>query len=233
MRQAKSGAPEGLCIFAREQTHGRGRQERVWVSPRDAGLYFSVVLRPQFVVSSWPLITLMTALAVCDTLRDSCDLQADIKWPNDIVAGERKLCGILAETVETEAGLVCVLGIGINITSAAFPAELNDLATSISAEAGKAFDSEDLLNALLEQLRRRYDQLENIDGPASIVRDWTAASSFANGKLVRVDTGSEVFDGITQGLANDGGLRVARSDGEISIVRAGDVQSLRSVSIRP
>ena len=234
MRQAKRGAPEGLCIVAREQTRGRGRQERVWVSPRDAGLYLSVLLRPQFIVSAWPLITLMAALTVFDTLRDACDLQTDIKWPNDIVVGERKLCGILAETVETEPGLACVLGIGINLTTDAFPPQLNDRATSIAAAAaGKVIETEELLSALLERLPRRYAQLAEIDGAATIIRDWTAASSFADGKRVRVETGSEVFEGMTQGLASDGGLRVATHDGEISVVRAGDVQSLRSVPNHP
>src|SRR5436190_23382546 len=80
IRQARSGAPEGLCVIAREQTAGRGRLDRVWHSPRDSGLYFSVVLRPQFEVSVWPLITLMAALATVDALVSACELKTDIKW---------------------------------------------------------------------------------------------------------------------------------------------------------
>src|SRR2546428_4900805 len=104
MRQAKSGAPEGLCVVAREQTAGRGRLDRSWHSPRDAGLYFSIVLRPALEMNLWPLLPLMAALAVSDALMKSCGLRTDIKWPNDILANDRKLCGILAETIETLNG---------------------------------------------------------------------------------------------------------------------------------
>jgi BirA family biotin operon repressor/biotin-[acetyl-CoA-carboxylase] ligase len=227
MRQAKAGAPEGLCVVAREQTHGRGRQERAWVSPRDAGLYLTLLLRPQFDLNVWPLITLAAALAVADAVRETCELQVDIKWPNDILFDERKLCGILAETVETASGMACVLGIGVNLTAASFPAELKERATSI-ASAGKLGDREALLGALLENSQRRYETLRKIDGPAAVISDWTTASSFANDKQVRVDTGSEIFDGTTRGLEADGALRVETLDDGIRIVRAGDVQSLRA-----
>lgn len=229
MRQAKRGAAEGLCIVAREQTRGRGRHERVWISPRDAGLYFSVVLRPRLDVSGWPLITLMAALAISKALEETGALQTDIKWPNDIVINDRKLGGILAETAETDQGLACVLGIGINLTEQALPPELRDRATSLTEENGKAPDPDQLLLVLLEHLSQGYAQLAEKDGPAATIRDWTAASSFAIGKLVSVDTGAEVFAGTTCGLESDGALRVETSIG-IRIVRAGDVQSLRSVA---
>src|SRR3712207_882644 len=112
-RAAALGAPEGLCVIAREQTAGRGRRERSWISPVDAGLYFSIVLRPKMEQKLWPLLTLMSALCVHEALMNACSLRTDIKWPNDIYAGERKLCGILAETVEAEAGRAVVVGIGI------------------------------------------------------------------------------------------------------------------------
>src|SRR2546428_2374721 len=92
MRRARAGAPEGFCIVAREQTQGRGRLDRSWQSPIDAGLYFSIILRPHMELSAWPLLTLMAALAVHDTLLRACDLSTDIKWPNDICVGDRKLC---------------------------------------------------------------------------------------------------------------------------------------------
>src|SRR5262249_51897851 len=130
MRQAKAGAAEGLCIIAREQTQGRGRLDRSWHSPKDAGLYFSVVLRPFFKLFRWPVISLAAALAVHDALAKVVQLTADIKWPNDIVFGDRKLAGILAETVETSDGAAVVLGIGINLTSENFPPRLSKLATS-------------------------------------------------------------------------------------------------------
>src|SRR3954468_21140708 len=104
MRQAKAGAVEGLCIVARTQTRGRGRLDRSWQSPPDAGLYMSLLLRPKFEMNAWPLITLMAALAVRDALVTACSVSADIKWPNDLCVNGKKLCGILAETLETSSG---------------------------------------------------------------------------------------------------------------------------------
>src|SRR5919112_996561 len=125
-RQASLGAAEGLCVVAREQTAGRGRRERAWVSPKDAGLYFSVVLRPRLDAREWPLITLAAAVAARDALEEACALSADIKWPNDLLARGRKLCGILADTAEGAAGRAVVLGVGIKLNNRAFPAELRE-----------------------------------------------------------------------------------------------------------
>src|SRR4026209_2805906 len=108
-RRAVEGAAEGLCIVASEQTAGRGRLDRQWVSPKDSGLYCSIILRPRFDQTLWPLLTLMAAVVVHDTLLAGNDLKTDIKWPNDILANEKKLCGILAETVETPVGRAVIL----------------------------------------------------------------------------------------------------------------------------
>lgn len=230
IRQARLGAPEGLCIVAREQTAGRGRLDRIWQSPPDAGLYLSIVLRPRLEKNAWPLITLIASLAVSDTLRLLYGLSPDIKWPNDVCLGDRKVCGILAETFESEVGSVCVLGIGINLRKTALPPELEAVATSIESAAQIVPDAEKLLQALLRKLATRYDQLQETDGPPSVLRDWMAASSYAAGKIVRVDTGAEVFSGVTRGLEDDGALRVEIANGEIKAVRAGDVRSVRPES---
>src|SRR5918911_3809841 len=145
-RLASLGAPEGLCVVAREQTAGRGRQARAWVSPKDAGLYFSIVLRPRLAPALWPLVTLAAALAARAALAEACALTPDIKWPNDLLVGSRKLCGILAEVCETARGRACVLGIGINLTEHAFPPELKTRAASVAgATSGRAPDRETLL----------------------------------------------------------------------------------------
>ena len=228
--QAVSGASEGLCIVAREQTRGRGRQERVWSSPPGAGLYFSVVLRPRLKPGAWPLVTLVAALAVRGALAQACGLETDIKWPNDILAGGRKLCGILAETVETRAGRACILGIGINLSERAYPAQLGAHATSVEAAtaAGGPPDSELVLGALVRHLAARYAQLHAPAGEIEIVRDWSANSTYAAGKRVRVHAATETFHGTTRGLEPDGALRVETTAGEIKIVRAGDVHALRA-----
>src|SRR5688572_7198175 len=149
MRQAKGGAGEGLCIIAREQTRGRGRLDRSWHSPKDAGLYLSIVLRPRFELARWPLINLASALAVHDAIFRTGDLKVDIKWPNDICVHDLKLCGILAETVETESGLAAIVGIGLNLHDEDFPAELESFATSLRSVTGSEVNRDRLIDELL------------------------------------------------------------------------------------
>jgi BirA family biotin operon repressor/biotin-[acetyl-CoA-carboxylase] ligase len=223
------GAPEGLCIVAREQTKGRGRAGRVWVSPADAGLYFSIVLRPtRLAARSWPLITLMSALAVRDALVEAFEIETDIKWPNDLIADERKLCGILAETVETETGRAVIVGIGINLDDRAFPPELKSIATSITTLIGRGTDAERLLQSLIRAIERRYETLQAAGGEAETIREWSLHSSYAQGRHVRVALAEETFEGITRGLEPDGALRVETDQGEIRIIRAGDITNLRA-----
>jgi len=227
-RQARAGAAEGLCVVAREQTAGRGRQQRAWASPPDAGLYLSVVLRPRLDAAAWPLVTLAAALAVRDALRETCRLDADIKWPNDLLAGGRKLCGILAETVEAGgAGRACVVGIGVNLSAGAFPPSLSEQATSIEAETGVAPDRDALLASLVRSLSLRAAWLQEPGGAEETLRAWASASTYAEGKRVRVSFAAEEFRGTTRGLEPDGALRVETGTGEIKIVRAGDVTMLR------
>lgn len=228
-RQALQGAPEGLCVVAREQTKGRGRAGRTWISPANAGLYFSIVLRPLSLdARAWPLLTLMAALAVRDALLETCGLETDIKWPNDILANERKLCGILAETVEAEIGRAVIIGIGINLNDDAFPPELKNSATSISSLTGNAPGSEQLLQALIHALEQRYNILQAANGAEETIREWSQYSSYAQGRRVRVQLETEKFDGWTRGLEPDGALRVETFTGEIRIIRAGDITSLRA-----
>lgn len=226
-RQAASGAREGLCVVAREQTEGRGRRERTWLSPLDAGLYLSVLLRPRLDARVWPLITLSAAFAVSDALSETCSLATDIKWPNDILADGRKLCGILAETVETMKGRACVVGIGVNIDDRAFPPEIAAHATSIEARTGSAPDRDELLRSLVRSLSFWYDALHESDGAARIVEEWEARSSFAHDRRVRVVLADESFEGVTRGIEADGALRVETDEGALRAVRAGDVVALR------
>ncbi|MGH7784652.1 MAG: biotin--[acetyl-CoA-carboxylase] ligase, partial [Candidatus Binatia bacterium] len=146
-RQAKRGADEGLCILAREQTDGRGRHGRPWISEKDSGLYLSIVLRPKIDARFLPMITLMSGVAVYDTLAEF-GLKPDIKWVNDVLIGEKKICGILAETADTAQGLAVIVGIGINLTSANFPDEIADTATSIKHETGRKVNADEVAETL-------------------------------------------------------------------------------------
>jgi BirA family biotin operon repressor/biotin-[acetyl-CoA-carboxylase] ligase len=224
-RLASEGAAEGVSIVADEQTAGRGRLQRAWSSPKGAGLYFSILLRPAIPQNYWPLITFMAALAVGDALREAAGVQTDIKWPNDILSGERKICGILAEAIDTSAGRAVIVGIGINLTQNAFPPELANAATSVAEATGQRPDREQILAALRDALARWYSLL---DEPGRIVDAWSNRSSYAIGKLVQVSNGNDVWQGTTSGVEADGALRLRTTSGEIKLVRAGDVYSVRS-----
>ncbi len=227
-RQAMLGAPEGLCVVAREQTLGRGRRERQWISPRDAGIYFSIVLRPRLEMRAWPLLTFAAALGVTDALGEVSALDADIKWPNDVIIGDRKLSGILAEAIETPRGSACILGIGINLTDRAFPPDFREIATSIEALTGSATPAETLLESLVRAIDQRYARLQQSGGGPETIRALSARSSYAEGKRVLVQLDGESFEGVTRGLECDGALRVEICAGEIRRVRAGDITSLRA-----
>lgn len=227
-RLATLGAEEGLCVVAAEQTAGRGRLQRNWVSPKNAGLYFSILLRPTFDQQSWPLLTFVAALAVNDALRRCCQLETDIKWPNDILSHDRKLCGILAETIETSAGRAVIVGIGVNIKKNSYPVELESVATSIETETGQAFEPDDLLEPLLGAFAEHYQTLQQATGNEHIVRRVSALSSYASNKRIRVNEAEGSLVGTTRGLEHDGSLRVETDDGNVKTIRAGDVTVVRA-----
>jgi len=226
-RLAIEGAAEGLTIVAEEQTAGRGRLQRNWSSPKGAGLYFSMLLRPVIATNLWPLITFAAALAIGDALSEVADLQCDIKWPNDLLAGERKICGILSETVETPIGRAVVVGIGVNLRRDAYPGMLEQVATSVEQETGRVVDQEKLVVALQRALVRWYSVLQQHSGTERIAQTWMNRSSYAVGKAVEVVNGAERFRGVTRGIEADGALRVSTDGEEVRLVRAGDVIQLR------
>ncbi len=228
LRQAKLGADEGLCIVARQQTAGRGRHGRTWVSERDAGVYLSVVLRPQLETHDLPLITLMSGVAVHDALREF-GMQPDIKWVNDVLVNEKKIAGILAEATETPDGVAVVSGIGINLTSANFPPDLVATATSVEDSSPAAVTRDELIEVLTGRLSHFYEMLQTKNGPAEIIENWRQRSSYFSGKLVRVVLENETVTGTTDGLEKNGALRVKRGDGTVVVLQTGDIERLRAV----
>ncbi len=229
LNQARQGADEGLCVVARRQTAGRGRHGREWISDANAGLYFSIVLRPQIENKFLPLITLMTAVAVSDALGELYGLATDIKWANDVHVGGKKICGILAEMAETTRGLAVVVGIGINLKSSNLPHELRETATSIEQETDQTPDEEILLRNLTRNFDEFYLLLSEKNGAARIRDEWAGRSSYYEGKNVRVILANETISGTTRGLEENGALRVETAAREIKIVQAGDVEMLRKV----
>jgi BirA family transcriptional regulator, biotin operon repressor / biotin---[acetyl-CoA-carboxylase] ligase len=230
--QARNGAGEGLCVIAFEQTAGRGRRGRAWISERGSGLYFSVVLRPKLEMRFLPLLTLMAGVAVHDTLAEF-GVDADIKWVNDLLADEKKIGGILSETIETNAGIAVVVGIGINLRFLTVPDEIAETSTSIEAQTGRQVESDQAAEILTRYLSYFYDILSRPDGQKAIVDQWRRRSTYFSGKDVRVTLSDGSFAGVTCGLEDNGALRVRTADGSIIVVQAGDVERLRSKDAAP
>lgn len=148
--RARAGEPAGLVLVAEEQTAGRGRLDRTWVAPARAGLTFSVLLRPDLPVAQWPWLPLLSGLAVVRVLREQAGVDAVLKWPNDVLVGGRKLCGLLAEVPVPGA---VVMGIGLNVTTRRDELP-HDLASSLALEGSAVLDRDLLLRAVLRELGR-------------------------------------------------------------------------------
>jgi BirA family transcriptional regulator, biotin operon repressor / biotin---[acetyl-CoA-carboxylase] ligase len=227
VRLAAQGAPHGTAVIAEEQTAGRGRFGRSWYSEKSTGIYVSIILRPPLAPAAAPAITLMAGVATQRALSASTGLDFDIRWPNDVLAKGKKVCGILTEmTAELDRLHSVVLGIGVNVNHRDMPAELKPLATSLRIEAGKTFSRANVLVALLRELERQYHVLIE-EGSAAITRAWAAASSFAVGKRVRVVQNSGGYEATTAGLEPSGALRVRRADGKIFPLVGGEVIEIK------
>ena len=223
---ARSGAAEGLCILARQQSAGRGRHGRAWISEPDSGLYFSIILRPKIEPRFITLITLMAGVAAYDTIAEY-GVEPDIKWVNDILVREDKICGILAESIETRTGSAVILGIGINLTSSSFPDDLRASATSIEMDTGKKIAPAEIAAHLTRHLTPFYKLLS--DGAyGAIIDHWRQRSSYYSEKAVRIESHGETFAGVSDGLEPNGALRVRMDDGSVRIVDSADVSRLRS-----
>jgi BirA family biotin operon repressor/biotin-[acetyl-CoA-carboxylase] ligase len=223
---AGGGEPPGALVIAEEQTAGRGRLGRAWVSEPEAGLYFSVILRPPLAAADAPVVTLALGLAAARAVRSVTGAAPDLRWPNDVLLGGRKCCGILTE-MAAEGGRVRYIigGVGVNVNQTSFPAEISGQATSLRLETGCEYSREALLAAILKETDRYMDILVERGAPA-IVDLFSRASSFARGKRVVVTNGPERTEGCTAGLTPAGMLLLRRSDGTVAPVLAGSVRPL-------
>lgn len=220
MQQAEAGAAEGMVYFADEQTAGRGRGAHQWSSPPGSGLYVSVLLRPQIPPADILWLSLAAGLAVREAVRQVTSLECDLRWPNDLLFGRRKFCGILTElNAELTRTRHVVIGIGINVHQEQFPPELRDIATSLHIETGRAWPRQELLAALLQSLHREVLALSREANP-SIMKRLENASSWVRGKRVRVEEG-DGFSGVTEGLDARGFLQVRTSEGLRTVLSGG------------
>jgi len=224
-------APEFTCVAADEQTAGRGRRDRAWHSSPGEGLYLSILLRPPS-SSNIPLISLLAAVAVAETLIARGVAGVDIKWPNDVLVNERKLCGILAEGASgggAAGGLRIILGIGVNLNHPSFPSELRETATSLLIETGQRVATDEFRDQLLERIAHWYDVWRR-DEIAKITGRWRELSSSSRGQRVVVTLDGERLIGVTDGLTATGALRLITDRGELKTILAGEVARLRKDS---
>jgi BirA family transcriptional regulator, biotin operon repressor / biotin---[acetyl-CoA-carboxylase] ligase len=232
---AAAGAAEGTTVIADAQTGGRGRLGRTWFSPPGAGLYVSVICRPEPQAESGggdpdrargpavSLLTLAVGVALAESLRLSTGIPVALKWPNDLVVGSRKLGGILAE------GVTCgstphyvVVGFGINLRAVGYPAEIVGRATSVEAELGKAVDRGGVLVEALARLALRYDDVR-LGRRDTVLSRWRVLAPSSVGATVEWQAPGRVRRGITTGIDDEGALLV-RADDVVERVVAGEVR---------
>ena len=225
---AIQGEPHGALFVADKQTAGRGRKGRDWESPPGKNLYFTILLKPDFVPDKASMVTLVMGLAVTEVIRTYCNIDAMIKWPNDVVVGGRKVCGILTELgLNGRAVDYLIVGVGINVESQEFPTYLADTATCIEAESLMKADREELLARIMNRFEELYEifvrdvNLKGLQQPYNdllINRD----------RKVRVLDPQGEYTGIARGITETGDLLVERPNGQLEAVFAGEV-SVRGV----
>ena len=225
MRAAAGGTEEGAVFLADQQTAGRGRNGHAWHSDAGAAILVSIVLRPRIAAEQSLWLSLMAGVAAHNAISRTCGISCDLRWPNDLLIGKRKVCGVLTEiSAEADWLRFAVIGIGINVNQSAFPAEIAGLATSLAIETGKAWPRTELLVALLESLQAEYLRALAHNGNATLLRQLETISSYVRGKRVHVDEAGG-YEGVTDGLDERGFLQVRTRD-SVRKVLSGGVREL-------
>ena len=215
---AGEGAPHGVVVAAHQQTAGRGRRGATWLSPPDAGIYLSLIARPDSATDTCgagtlALITLAAGVGVRDGILQATGLAPALKWPNDLMVGRRKLAGILAEGHAIGSpDQAVVIGVGINVQPAAYPPAVSERATSIEGELGRAIDRDVLFTAVVDGMLQRLAGLDR--NPGDILQAWRAASPLAIGTRVEWDGRG----GVTAGIDDNGALLVRTATGVERII---------------
>ena len=223
-RLAEDGAQEGEVVIAEQQSGGRGRLGRTWVSPPYDNLYFSVILRPKLAAIDAPQLTLMAGVALADAIADFISKPPVIKWPNDILVDGKKLAGVLTESSCTGTRIEFVIvGIGINVNFAreSMPDSIRKQATSLLIAGQQIISREDFLRRLIHDLDRCYGMLQD-GGFAALAPSWEARFGL-RGRRVRVQMLDEMWVGRARGIDRDGALLVEKENGHLERVIAGDV----------
>lgn len=219
--------PDNTVVFTELQTAGRGRRDNRWIAPRGRDLMFSLLLKPAVPVEKWPRITTLAALAICKAIEAELPLQPRIKWPNDVYLSDRKVSGLLAETVSTRDGMRIVLGIGLNVNARDFPPDLNatslllDLASLVMSE----IDRNALANRLLNSLHSEFARIDD-DFPAAIAE--VREHSWLAGRQIRCRAEGREVHGRVLDVNEEGHLMLALPDGSsLTLTSAEEIRDVR------
>lgn len=217
-RLAEAGAVNGAVVFAREQSAGKGRRGKSWSSPPDCNVYMSLLLRPRIEPEHASCLTLVAALGVCRGIRELTGLEAQIKWPNDIVVKEHKVCGILTEmNLEADYIRYVLVGIGVNVNVWEFPKELREIAGSLCLAAGRSVDRRELAAEILLWLEHYYEIFLRTEDLSGLLEEYQRSLVNVN-RTVRLLKGDRELLGVAQGIAEDGGLLVQTGHGVEKVV---------------
>ena len=221
---AKEGAGGGTVVLAESQTKGKGRLGRTWFSPSGVNIYLSVILKPQIPSTHITLLTFVSAIAVVKAIKDAANLDANIKWPNDVLINNKKIAGILSEMdAKADAVRFAVIGIGINVNLDIkdIPFELKDKATSIKIESNSTIDRINLICRVLENLEEWYNLFER-NGVNDIIKKWKRLA-VTIGRDVKVQSGNSLIEGRAVDIDVNGALLIKDRNGVIQRVLSGDV----------
>ncbi len=221
-RQAQLGAPHGSIFVAEQQVSGKGRLGRVWTSPAGEGIAVTILLRPDVSPLHITNITLLTGLAICNAIRSYTSCEAQIKWPNDIIIGSKKVCGILTEmAAEVDRIEYVVVGCGINVNNTAFPEELSKKATSLLLESGHKIHRVELLQTILQEFERLLTQYGTRDD-SGMLSDYKKLCVNLK-RHIQITRNKKQICGIATDITPNGELRMLCDDGTTIDINSGEV----------
>ncbi len=217
---------EGAVIVAEVQTQGKGRLDRVWESPK-GGLWLSIILKPGETVigDKMGVIPLMTGSAVAHAISTFAEIEARVKWPNDVVINGRKVCGILSQSIVHDDERWVVVGIGVNVNNKVREGyEFSPVSTSLTEELGEELDVDSLMKIVVCELEHFYNLLKE-DKSDEVLEDWLGLSDTI-GKKVKITTPTEEIVGVARGIDENGALILELENGDSQIVNVGDCRHL-------
>ena len=224
-RLAGEGAPEGTLVTAEEQTAGKGRLSRSWHSPKYSGIWMSLILRPEIPFQNAPQLTLVAAAAIARAVEKETGIKPEIKWPNDLLINRKKITGILTELqAESDRIHSVIIGVGMNVNQDPedFPAELKEIATSLSAESGKKFNRARIISGILFEFEALYEQFLK-EGFLPVKQIWESYA-VSLGKEIKATLVNGVICGRAAGITDEGVLLLEDHDGKIHSIYSADIE---------